>query len=73
MSHRERKQKSDIKYVVQVKFLRDIYMDSLPDLITIMNAQADGDGKKIEEYLLEVKEFIDGLIEQTGIETNEKL
>ena len=47
-----------------VKFLKHIYSESVPDVANILVAEADGDVEVIKDYLLNVRNYIDRLLNE---------
>lgn len=45
-----------------VNFLVTIYSESIPDIATILNAEAEGDTNTLIKYLETVKSYTEGLI-----------
>ena len=54
-----------------VKFLKHVYSESVPDVANLLVAEAEGDVEMIKDYLLNVRNYIDRLLNEIENETTE--
>lgn len=47
-----------------VKFLKHVYSESVPDIANILVAEAEGDVEMVKDYLLNVRNYIDKLLNE---------
>lgn len=47
-----------------INFLKQIYSESIPDIANILMAEAEGDKETIRNYLLDIRTFIDKLLNE---------
>ena len=53
-----------------IKFLKHIYSGSVPDIANILVAEAEGDVGMVKDYLLNVRNYIDKLLNEIENETH---
>ena len=53
-----------------INFLKHIYSESVPDIANILVAEADGDVEMVKDYLFNVRNYIDKLLNEIENETH---
>ena len=53
-----------------IKFLRYLYADSVPDVANLLVAEAERDVEMVKVYLLNVRNYIDKLLNEIEDETH---
>lgn len=54
-----------------INFLKHIYSESIPNMANILVAEAENDKETIRNYLLNVREYIDKLLNDESKEDSE--
>lgn len=54
-----------------INFLKHIYSESIPDIANILVAEVEGDKEMIKNYLLDVRIYIDKLLNDESKEDSE--
>ena len=53
-----------------INFLKHVYSESVPDVANLLVAEAEGDVKMVKDYLLNVRNYIDKLLNEIENETH---
>ena len=53
-----------------INFLKHVYSDSVPDVANLLVAEAEGDVEMVKDYLLNVRNYIDRLLNEIENETH---
>ena len=53
-----------------LNFLKHVYSESVPDVANLLVAEAEGDVEVIKDYLLNVRNYIDRLLNKIENETH---
>ena len=53
-----------------INFLKHVYSESVPDVANLLVAEAEGDVEMVKDYLLNVRNYIDRLLNEIENETH---